>query len=122
VNLGPTELIVGLVIVMLLFGAARLPKLARSLGESVSEVRKGMADAELAADGSAQEDGTTQPSRQGAFAMKRFLLLLAALATLLVPAARVVAAPAHTDGESKIPAELCFAVTGSDVERTLCSG
>jgi sec-independent protein translocase protein TatA len=39
VNLGPTELIIILVIVMVLFGAARLPKLARSLGESAKEFR-----------------------------------------------------------------------------------
>lgn len=43
-NLGPTELIVILVIVMLLFGAARLPKLARSLGESSREFKKGLAE------------------------------------------------------------------------------
>jgi sec-independent protein translocase protein TatA len=40
VNLGPTELIILLVIVMLLFGANRLPKLARSLGESAKEFKK----------------------------------------------------------------------------------
>ena len=39
VNLGPTELIIILLIVMVLFGAARLPKLARSLGESAKEFR-----------------------------------------------------------------------------------
>jgi sec-independent protein translocase protein TatA len=44
VNLGPTELIVVLIIVMLLFGAARLPKLARSLGESSKEFKKGMSE------------------------------------------------------------------------------
>lgn len=47
-NLGPTELIVILIIVMLLFGAARLPKLARSLGESSREFKKGLAEAERA--------------------------------------------------------------------------
>ena len=41
-NLGPTELIVILVIVMLLFGAARLPKLARSLGEASKEFKEGI--------------------------------------------------------------------------------
>ena len=39
-NLGPTELIIVLVIVMLLFGSAKLPKLARSLGESAKEFKK----------------------------------------------------------------------------------
>jgi sec-independent protein translocase protein TatA len=38
-NLGPTELIIVLLIVMVLFGAARLPKLARSLGESAQEFK-----------------------------------------------------------------------------------
>lgn len=54
--------------------------------------------------------------------MKRFVLPLAALAVLLVPTSHAVAAPAHdTNDVSKIPPELCFAVTGSDVERILCS-
>jgi sec-independent protein translocase protein TatA len=38
-NLGPTELIIVLAIVMLLFGSAKLPKLARSLGESAKEFK-----------------------------------------------------------------------------------
>ena len=43
-NLGPTELIIILVIVMLLFGASRLPKLARSLGEASKEFKDGVKD------------------------------------------------------------------------------
>ena len=43
-NLGPTELLILLLLVMLLFGASRLPKLARSLGQSSKEFRKGMAE------------------------------------------------------------------------------
>ena len=49
-DLGPTELIIVLIIVMLLFGAARLPKLARSLGESSKEFKKGMAEGARASD------------------------------------------------------------------------
>jgi sec-independent protein translocase protein TatA len=45
-NLGPTELIILLVIVFLLFGATRLPKLARSLGEASKEFKKGVHDAD----------------------------------------------------------------------------
>ncbi|HLG01169.1 MAG TPA: twin-arginine translocase TatA/TatE family subunit [Acidimicrobiia bacterium] len=41
-NLGPMELIVVLVIVLLLFGANRLPKLARSLGKAQKEFKKGV--------------------------------------------------------------------------------
>jgi sec-independent protein translocase protein TatA len=44
VNLGPTELLIILAIVMLLFGAARLPRLARSLGQSSKEFKKGLAE------------------------------------------------------------------------------
>lgn len=39
---GPGELIVVLIILLLLFGSAKLPKLARSLGASVTEFRKGI--------------------------------------------------------------------------------
>ena len=43
-TLGAPELIIILVIVMLVFGGSRLPKLARSLGESSKEFRKGLAE------------------------------------------------------------------------------
>jgi len=54
VNLGPTELIIILLIVMLLFGAARLPKLARSLGESAKEFRN--AQSAISKSGGPQEN------------------------------------------------------------------
>jgi sec-independent protein translocase protein TatA len=44
VNLGPTELIIILAIVLLLFGGKKLPSLARSLGKSSREFKKGMAE------------------------------------------------------------------------------
>lgn len=40
-GLGLPELTIILVILLLLFGAARLPKLAKSLGESANELQKG---------------------------------------------------------------------------------
>jgi sec-independent protein translocase protein TatA len=40
-NFGPTELIVILIIILVLFGGAKLPALARSLGKSVGEFKKG---------------------------------------------------------------------------------
>lgn len=40
-NLGVGELALLLVILLLLFGAAKLPKLAKSIGESATELRKG---------------------------------------------------------------------------------
>ncbi len=39
-NLGAPELIVLLLIVLLLFGGAKLPKLARGLGQSIKEFKK----------------------------------------------------------------------------------
>src|SRR5436305_5003788 len=45
-NLGPTELIIILVIVLLLFGSTRLPKLAKSLGEASKEFKKGVNERE----------------------------------------------------------------------------
>ena len=40
-SIGAPELIIVLLIVLLLFGGAKLPKLARSLGEAQREFRKG---------------------------------------------------------------------------------
>jgi sec-independent protein translocase protein TatA len=44
-NFGPTELIIILVIILLLFGAKKLPEMARSLGKSSSEFKKGLSEA-----------------------------------------------------------------------------
>ncbi len=41
-NLGPTELLIILGIVLLIFGASRLPKLAKSLGQASNEFKKGL--------------------------------------------------------------------------------
>ena len=42
VNLGAPELIIVLVVILVLFGGAKLPKLARSLGQAQSEFKKGV--------------------------------------------------------------------------------
>lgn len=39
-GMGPTELIIIFMLVILLFGAKRLPELARSLGSSIKEFKK----------------------------------------------------------------------------------
>jgi sec-independent protein translocase protein TatA len=41
-NIGGPEVLIILVVVLLLFGAAKLPQLARSLGASAKEFRKGV--------------------------------------------------------------------------------
>lgn len=43
-NLGLPELIIILVIILLLFGAKKLPELARTIGTSAKELRSGLAD------------------------------------------------------------------------------
>jgi sec-independent protein translocase protein TatA len=43
-NLGPTELIIILLIVLLIFGGAKLPKLARSVGQASKEFKKGLSE------------------------------------------------------------------------------
>lgn len=43
-NIGVGQLLLILVIVLLLFGSRKLPDLARSLGSSMKELRKGMSD------------------------------------------------------------------------------
>jgi sec-independent protein translocase protein TatA len=54
VNLGAPELLIVLVVVLVLFGGAKLPKLARSLGEAQNEFKKGMSPDE-------KSDDETQP-------------------------------------------------------------
>ena len=43
-NIGATELLIILVIVVLLFGSKKLPDLAKSVSSSMRELRKGMND------------------------------------------------------------------------------
>jgi len=49
-GLGTPELILILVVLILLFGASKLPKLAKSIGTSARELRKGL---------NGEEDGKT---------------------------------------------------------------
>jgi sec-independent protein translocase protein TatA len=54
---GGTELIIVLIIVALLFGGSKLPKLARSLGSAKGEFEKGLKDGEgKGAKGAAESD------------------------------------------------------------------
>ena len=54
-DLGPTELLIVLAIALLLFGGAKLPKLARSLGEASREFKKGV-------DGHKEEEPSSKPT------------------------------------------------------------
>lgn len=46
-GIGPQEMIIVLIIIVLLFGAAKLPELARSVGKSSGEFKKAQKEAEL---------------------------------------------------------------------------
>jgi len=54
-QLGPAEIIIILAVFLLLFGAKKLPELARSLGRSSTEFRKGIKEG-----GSDTEDSETK--------------------------------------------------------------
>jgi len=43
-NLGAPELILIALVILLLFGATRLPKLGRSMGQSIRGFKKGLSD------------------------------------------------------------------------------
>lgn len=49
-NFGPTELIIVLIIILLLFGSTRLPKLARSLGQASKEFKTGVKEGDTSPD------------------------------------------------------------------------
>jgi sec-independent protein translocase protein TatA len=53
-SLGAPELIIVLVVILVLFGGAKLPKLARSLGQAQNEFKQGMNDP-----GSSDDDDAT---------------------------------------------------------------
>ena len=46
-SIGMPELIIGLVVILLLFGAKRVPELARGLGSGVREFKKGTTEGEV---------------------------------------------------------------------------
>ena len=57
-NLGAPELIIVLLIILLVFGGTKLPKLARSLGRAQSEFKQGINEGSVAGD----DDDTPSPT------------------------------------------------------------
>lgn len=49
-GIGPEWIVVGIVAVVVLFGAKKLPEIARSLGKSQSEFKKGMKEGKVELD------------------------------------------------------------------------
>jgi len=58
-NLGPTELLIILAIVLLLFGVGRVSRIGGELGKAVSNFRRGLQDGQTSAssDSTASADG-----------------------------------------------------------------
>ncbi len=54
-NLGAPELLIVLVVILVLFGGSKLPKLARSLGQAQNEFKKGVKE-------TPDEDDNTTPT------------------------------------------------------------
>jgi sec-independent protein translocase protein TatA len=61
-NLGPTELIIILIIVVLLFGVGRLGRLGGELGKGITEFRKGLQSDESDEDADSDEPSEKAPS------------------------------------------------------------
>jgi sec-independent protein translocase protein TatA len=61
-GLGPTELIVILVILLVLFGGSKLPSLAKGLGQSMKEFKKAQREAE--AEDEAPKTTTADPAAE----------------------------------------------------------
>ena len=56
-RLGPTELIIILVIIVVLFGAGRISKIAGELGQGIREFRKGISDESKSAQEKPEDKG-----------------------------------------------------------------
>jgi sec-independent protein translocase protein TatA len=60
-GLGTPELIWIFLILLLLFGAAKLPQIGRSIGKTISEFKKGMREAESEADKEGKKEEGNPP-------------------------------------------------------------
>lgn len=58
-NLGPTELLIILVIVLLLFGVGRVSKIGGELGSAVANFRKGLQEGAKEKNAEAEDKSTT---------------------------------------------------------------
>jgi sec-independent protein translocase protein TatA len=102
---GPSEWVLILIIVLVLFGAKRLPELARSLGQSMNEFRKAREefDRELQQAANDVKGPTTQPQRTYAQAPQVAAPVQAAPQVQPAPGAQPVQEPAPPQGTAGTP-------------------
>lgn len=60
-RIGPVEIFFIFLVLLLLFGARRIPEIARSLGKALREFKKGVRDAEREVDVSTDPDAPADP-------------------------------------------------------------
>jgi sec-independent protein translocase protein TatA len=65
-NIGPQELFILFLIVLLVFGAKRIPEIGRSIGKGIMEFKKGMreVESELTAPDKAEEKKSIEEPRK----------------------------------------------------------
>ena len=64
-SIGMPELIIGLVVILLLFGAKRVPELARGLGSGVREFKKGTQEGEVEKKEEEKKEEQLEASKNG---------------------------------------------------------
>lgn len=89
-DLSGSELLIVLLVIVVLFGSTRLPKLARSLGEAQREFRRGVSHAH-----DDDHDTTRQPNAVAATALPTTAVPATVLPAAAVPATATPAAPAE---------------------------
>ena len=55
-NLGPMELVIILLIVLIIFGSSKLPQLGKGLGEGIKNFKKGIKDKDETSDGGSDDE------------------------------------------------------------------
>ena len=62
-GMGPTEMFLALVVVLLLFGAKRIPEIAGSFGKGIKEFKKNMSDVQREIQEPAKNEALAPPSQ-----------------------------------------------------------
>jgi len=63
-RIGTTELVLILVVLLLLFGAKRIPDIARAVGKSMSQFKRGLKDVDIESDEIGREDENKEQSEE----------------------------------------------------------